>query len=86
MAALRYNPLVFSEKLKVSGMSDETAKIIAQENAEMFYFIESVSKDSKKDTDAILMAIKTLELKMTIKFGTIMLIGVGLLNFLNKYS
>lgn len=93
MTTIRYNPLTYSDKLIESGMKTETAKIIAQHEAEFASSVNSESfatkddiKDLRSDIKILIAEIKSLENRMTIKFGAIMLIGVGLLNFLQKHT
>ena len=91
MNAARYNPLVFSEKLKKSGVSNETANLIANEQAEIVSTMlnnnmatkEDIS-DLKMDMKMILTELRSLENRMTIKFGAMMMAGVGLLSFVMK--
>jgi len=36
MSAIRYNPLAYSEKLVESGLNESTAKVIAQQQQDMY--------------------------------------------------
>lgn len=92
MTSIRYNPLTFSEKLKLAGMNAELAKVIAQEQAEIISNITNNEMATKNDISIISKSIssleneiKSLEHRMTIKFGGIMLAGVGLLAFILKF-
>lgn len=93
MTTLRYNPLTYSDKLVESGMSEKTAKVIAQQEAEFESRTLNDNLATKEDITGILKCvldiqndIQALEYKMTIKFGMMMLAGVGLLTFLLKHT
>lgn len=100
MTAIRYNPLTYCDKLVQSGLNETTAKVIAQHEAETLHGINDgkvvfdksladimvVVLDIKAQVSIMREEVRMLELKMTIKFGAIMLIGVGLLNFLQKHT
>jgi hypothetical protein len=92
MTTIIYNPLTYSDKLIESGMNEMTAKVIAQHEAE---FASSMINDNlvtKEDVKEILKGlavirndINVIEYKMTIKFGMMMVAGVGILTFLLKH-
>lgn len=91
MTTLRYNPLTYSEKLKKSGLDPEISKVIAQEQTEIVSSLLNNDMATKEDIKEILKVlsvirndINVIEYKMTIKFGMMMLAGVGLLTFLLK--
>lgn len=93
MTAIRYNPITYLDKLIKSGMGEETARIIANREAEQTSAINVELLATKEDINKIvnklelvIAKIEALENRMTIKFGTIMLIGVGLLNFIMKHN
>lgn len=88
-----FNPLTYYEKLKKSGINEESAKEMAQEQAEIISTMINNDIATKQDVGGVFEYlsiiqndVNSLESKMTIKFGVIMLAGVGLLTFLLKHT
>lgn len=92
MTAIRYNPLTYSDNLIQSGMSERTAKVIAQQQSDFISGTINENVATKEDIKQIMIGIATIrndinmiEYKMTIKFGMMMLAGVGVLTFFLKH-
>lgn len=93
MSALRYNPLTYRDNLVDSGMNERIANVIAQQQDQIISEILNNNLATKEDMTGLLkclhviqMDIKSLENRMTIKFGGMMLIGVGLLTFILRHN
>lgn len=92
MAAIRFNPLTYARKLQNSGLSKESAEVMAQEQAEIISNILSSDIATKQDMhgiksemNAIKHEIKLLEQRLTIKLGSIMIAGIAVLGFILKH-
>jgi peptidoglycan hydrolase CwlO-like protein len=65
MTAIRYNPLIYCEKLKLSGVDPDTANVMAMQQQEIVENIRSNETANKNDIQDILKAVN--ELKAEIK-------------------
>jgi len=86
MTAIRYNPLNYSRKLQENGMNQILADVIANQQAEFVSGVntESVAtkgdiSDIKLEIKLVLAEMKSLENRMTIKFGVMMVGAIGIL-------
>lgn len=93
MTTARYNPLTYSDNLKKAGMDEKIANVIAQQQDQIISENLNINLATREDITSVLKCLyaiqndlKSLELRMTIKFGAIMLAGVALLTFLSKHS
>ncbi|HMG15472.1 MAG TPA: hypothetical protein VK590_08505 [Saprospiraceae bacterium] len=92
MTTIRFNPLTYSRKLMDAGMKEDWAEVIAQEQADIVSNIlnnEMVTKndfiDVKRDIFSLKHEFKQVENRLTIKLGSIMLVGIGILGFILKH-
>ena len=63
MTAIRYNPLTYSENLIKSGMKEETAKVIAQQQEELMV-INDQNHATKEDVRLIRKDMELLEMRL----------------------
>lgn len=64
MTTIRYNALSYLEKLKLSGLNAETAKVIVQEQENIITEINASNSDIKYDVNDIKLNINELRLEM----------------------
>lgn len=99
MTIRRYNPLIHCEKLKLSGLDENVANVIAMQQQEIIEDINANEISTKNDVQNILksinelkneikgmsLKIESLEYKILIKLGSLMITLIGILGFLLKH-
>lgn len=82
MTAIRFNPLTYANKLKEAGFTDKQADTIAQLQDDVLGNMDNINVATKKDIYDLKHELIHLEHRLTIKLGSIMLSGIGILGFL----
>lgn len=82
--AIVFDTLRYANKLKAAGVSEKQAEVQAEALAEIIDDKLATKRDLKELENELKRDIKELEERMTIKLGSIMLGGLGLLVILMK--
>jgi len=85
MTTLRFNAITYANKLKNAGLSSSIADVEAEEISNLINNDLSTKQDVKDLEIRIVGEIKNLKNEMTIKLGSMMVIGMAVLGFILKH-
>lgn len=84
MSTITFDTLKFAERLEKAGMTREQASLMAEAQKEVFAEALETQLATKPDVARLENRIEQLELRLTIKLGTMMVVAVGVVAALVK--
>lgn len=85
MSTLVFDTLQYANKLKAAGVPDKQAEVQAEAMAEIIEERLATKKDLKELEINLSNKIEKLELMLTVKFGAMLVIAVGVLAAIIKF-
>lgn len=79
MARIALDTLAFANKLKVAGVEPRIAEAQAEAQAELLSELMDDTLATKEDINKVLQSIKDVEYKLTLRLGSLLVIGIGAL-------